>query len=367
MLLLSVLLVIALTPLVVRVARMRALRQPARAHLGDELTVVATVVQQERMYAYVHQLKSQHFVDPDMRLLWGVVEEHCADEKFEAVRGSKKQMMRELERVAASTPSGLRDRLEEQEETRLAMRKLEGVAAVGDVDTLLKHASPVYNAGVDRCDYSGNSRLELTGDNEQPVRRVLAEIGAARYALTGLIMALGFVAAARAASGGAVGWLNWGALAVLVVSSTVWTLVDLDTLYVDMPSFYAGTALSWALVTGSAAMDGGLWRILTGLIVAAVIVGGIELVNQFYKVVRGQHGMGSGDYLLMLATIGVPSAVLGDWVFGQINLIVSLLLAILGWVGSRLFKDGFTRYTPYAFGPYLACGWMVTLLLWVVV
>jgi prepilin signal peptidase PulO-like enzyme (type II secretory pathway) len=141
-------------------------------------------------------------------------------------------------------------------------------------------------------------------------------------------------------------------------------LVDLDTMYIDTRSFLAGAVASWALAVLAVGVDARMGDALAGIIGAGGIVVFIEVVNQFYKRVRGQHGMGMGDYMLIVATIGVPVAVTGVWQLTQGILIVSLLAGILGWIALRLTQKGFNRNTPYAFGPYLATGWMVALLLW---
>ena len=52
---------------------------------------------------------------------------------------------------------------------------------------------------------------------------------------------------------------------------------------------------------------------------------------------------------------------LGQWI-----LILSLLLGVIGWLVKRLTIAGFTRESPYAFGPYLATGWMAGVLIWAV-
>jgi len=365
----------ALTPVILRVARRRTLAQPLLHHRDAERAVVAAVLADPRLYVYVHQLEPGHFTDSALGALWAAIAEHNREVSVPEVPGDTEKAYAVLEAAADAVPGDLVAQLRRTDFDDAAAACRDEILAAADDgalprETLVAQASLVYNAGLDRTEFSGSARIEHTGDPDTPLVRVPSEPTVLRRAVTALLLAAGGYAAGAVgttlADGAAASGLIAGSLVVLTVGSVVWTIVDLETMYVDTGTFWPLTGLAWVLALAAGFADGSLGDAVTGLVVVGVVVGFIEIVNQVFRRVRGKHGMGMGDYLLILATIGVPVAVSGSWMLGQVILIASLLAGIVGWVVTRLTRPGFTRESPYAFGPYLACGWMLGMLAWVV-
>jgi len=336
---------VAAAPLTSRYARKRALSQPLEAHPALERKVIETLTDRPGWYVYVHQLRSEHFTGADEANAWKVLADLNAGIDFPELPASEKKAYALLEKLETSvhghdTPSrGIGYQTREE---------------------LVEAAGKIYNAGLDRGDYSGQNRIVETGDPETPLRRELPPVTPKRDTANFLIHAAGAVASVVAGGN----HLSTLALLTLTIGSAIWLWVDIDTMYIDTRSFAALGSAAWVCAIVGAAQDNRTTDALTGLAVSAAIVIFIEAINQIYRRIRHQHGMGTGDYMLIAATIGVPVAVTGSWTLGQGILIVSLGLGILGWLIKRVREPGFGRETPYAFGPYLACGWMVGLLLW---
>lgn len=365
------------TPLVIAVARRRVIAQPLDVHLAEERRVVAHVLNSPGRYVYVHQLHAEHFVDTDLGAIWSRIAGASAGIALPEAPSDERAAYALLETVEAAIPHDLARRVAdglEHDGNVAATAVLQELLTPTGEETLSREdlvasASKIYNAGVDRGEYAGSARIERTGDPSRPLRRVASRTSPLRTTITFLLLAVGGYVAERIAvreAEGAARVVIAAAIALLTIGSVIWTLVDLETMYVDTASFYVLAGISWAGVFLAALLQDTLVRALTGLLVVGGIVGFIEVVNQVYRRIRGRDGMGMGDYLLVLATIGVPVGITGSLFLGQVILIVSLLAGIVGWVFTRLTRPGFTRETPYAFGPYLACGWLLGTLAWMV-
>lgn len=348
------------TPLVVALARRRVSAQPLDHHLQEERDVIAAVLAEPGHYVYVHQLRAEHFVDEALGAAWSCIAEYNRDVAIPPVEAGD-VAYETLSAVGALVPTGLDAHLHAEGHhwlpTPVRLPREELVA----------RASLVYNAGLDRIEYSGSARIERTGDRDNPLRRVPSRTSALRWTIAAAMLALGGLLSAHQAATADTTGASAGiaaAISLLTVGSVIWTLVDLETMYIDTPTFWIFGGAAWVAALLAAVLEDTVRQALTGLAVVAGVVGGIEAVNQIYRRIRGRHGMGMGDYLLVLATIGVPVAVTGSLMLGQIILIVSLLAGIVGWLFNRVTRPGFTRETPYAFGPYLASGWLLGMLLW---
>jgi len=369
-----------LTPWLVNIARTRALAQPTPAHPQAEIDVVAHVLRTPSRYVYVHQLRGAHFTDIHLGEIWDAIVAHNDHVALPDEHTDPKQALRLLEDCEASVSLDLIEGVQRGALSDPARERLAGLLVSSSTtdsttgstpgrDELVAQASLVYNAGVDRLDYVGNSRIELTGDTEQPLRRIVEAGGALRHMIAAIMLGIGGMLSLAVGGGrndSAAGWLVTASLLVLTIGSVIWALVDQDTMYIDLPTFYALTGIAWLLAIAAGWLGDGLMMPVRGLLTSLGVVVFIEVVNQIFRRIRGQHGMGGGDYLLILATIGVPVAVTGDFLLGQWILILSLLAGIVGWIVTRLTKPGFSKASPYAFGPYLAGGWLLALTLWVV-
>lgn len=203
-----------------------------------------------------------------------------------------------------------------------------------------------------------------------PIRRVLAPVTRLRRVL---------VAAATAASGAllygfAVGsdlhgtalWLGVAALGVLLGGSVVIALVDLDTFYVDIRSFLVTTLAAWTLTAAAVGVAGHWDRLVAGVVVVAATAVIFEVANRIFRKLRGMDGQGLGDTLIIIATAGIPPALTGDLTLGFYSVMCGMATCVLGWVVGRA-RGKLDASSPVAFGPYLAAGWILGWVLYVLV
>jgi prepilin signal peptidase PulO-like enzyme (type II secretory pathway) len=230
-------------------------------------------------------------------------------------------------------------------------------------------AESVVAAAQDRNVYNGRSPI-VDGDKDGPilVRRLVLP-GTLRIALTVIMNAASWALAPWLAQAAATSTISQlfviAAVCVLASASLLWALVDIDTMYLDTPTFWPGAIIAWGLAIGAAVADYEPSRIVPGVLIALGGAAVFELANLGYRIVRGTDGMGGGDTLILLATAGVPAALFGSWSIGYYAALGSLILGVVGWF-SLFIAGRVTRTTPYAFGPYLALGWLGACLLWVV-
>jgi leader peptidase (prepilin peptidase) / N-methyltransferase len=163
-----------------------------------------------------------------------------------------------------------------------------------------------------------------------------------RYPLVEILTALLFAA---------IGWhfgpgaqaVVWCIAAALLIAMT---MIDIDTRYLpdDLTLPLIGLAvlaagMGWSGVPLPDAAWGAWWGYVS-----------LWSVNQLYRLVRGQDGMGEGDFKL-LAGLG---ALLGWKLLPSIILLSSAVGAVVG-VGLMAFR-GRSWAQPLPFGPYLAGG-----------
>ena len=136
------------------------------------------------------------------------------------------------------------------------------------------------------------------------------------------------------------------------------SFVDQDTMYLDMPVFGYGVVTAWIFAILAGVTSGEASRLLAGLFVVVPLFIVFEVTNFLFQKVKGVAGMGFGDTLLLIGTSGIPAAISGSYLLGIHCLIAGLLSGIFVWVVKRV-KGEITRESPFAFGPYLAIGWIL--------
>ena len=151
-------------------------------------------------------------------------------------------------------------------------------------------------------------------------------------------------------------------LMLLVCGGVVVAAVDVDTLYLDLPAMIFMGLGSWGcgalfVINNERPRD-----LLMGLCVVVVWVVALETVNFIYKVLRKMDGLGFGDAVIIAATAGVPSAVIGDFMVGFFGVVCGFIIAGLVQIPVAVYKKEGAR-TAFALGPYLCVGWLVS---WVV-
>jgi leader peptidase (prepilin peptidase)/N-methyltransferase len=112
----------------------------------------------------------------------------------------------------------------------------------------------------------------------------------------------------------------------------------------------AGLARAWLFDGWAAALD----ALLEGLIVGAIVLG----LRWLYFRLRGHHGLGLGDVKLLGASaawVGVAGI--------PMQLLVGSITALIAAVALHLAGRTMTRQTALPFGPFLAAGLLVTLVL----
>lgn len=348
--------VLAGSPLA-RYAARRSAAQPVALEPAAERHVLSAVAAEPWQYLRLHEMRPHDYADPANQAVWARLE----------------AMLSMVEKPPVETPDEkveellVRSRATHAEVyASLEMRTLFDAAGIAgealDAKRLIDEASKVVAASEDRHLYNGGSPIVAGGPGEASLVRALSKPSRARRVFASTVLAsagsLSVPLAVTASYEVPAQILAAASLLVLSVASLVWALVDYDTMYLDTGSFWPGLGASWALAAAAAFAEHDPRRLLPG---AAIAIGGavvFEVANFLYRLIRGRDGMGGGDTLILLATAGVPAALFGSWQLGYAAGISSLALGIVGWLVLAL-RGKMTRTTPYAFGPYLALGWIV--------
>ena len=234
-------------------------------------------------------------------------------------------------------------------------------------EELIIAGSEIINDYMDRTLFNGNSKIVKSQNETLPLKRVYTPYKTSKklfvYGLTvvsswanyGLINSLEMSSIVKILLG--------AALVLLTAFSILWALVDIDTMYLDMPSFYIGIIVTWILVIMGGVVSADIKYFLPGITMTVLMVFIFELINLLYKKVRGSDGMGMGDTMIILGTIGVPTAISGSWQMGYRITMLSFVLGIIGWFYNKV-KNNAKKEEPFAFGPYLALGWMLAVVTW---
>lgn len=359
-----------------RLASWRSTRQPAPFDLKAETDVLSAIANDPVQWAWVSPLTEDHFVHPAHRAAWrsvtdllghlplpeGPVDEQAGAAWIESLRGRSDlpavgAVRSAIELALTTTPNG-----DAEPAPALATEDVSHDRLAGAFADLLACFD-------DRGFYVAFLPVVAGGPGEPLLLRRYRKPGIAYVATTALLTAASAVAAsftARAVTDALLPQvLITASLLVLGIFSVLWALVDFATMYLDTPTFYIGSFSAWALAVAGAVIDGHPGRLIAGLAIA--FGGGCVFVgsNYVYQLVRGRNGMGLGDTFILFATAGVPTAVTGDWQLGYWTLIMSMVLGIIGWGVLRLVGM-VTKDSPFAFGPYLALGWILSSTAWAV-
>jgi len=351
-------------PVLVRVAAWRTQKQPMSCHPEAEVLLLRTLLKRPQDSALVLDLEAEHFVDPARGSLWSEMKSHCMKYVEHGEETTREQSLGNRDTLNGKLPENFKE--------MLTFNVLNAAAVEGDADIMneadmVVAAEKIYSSGLDRTRYVGNSKVVRTGDPLAPLMRDASRPTKAHILVYLLVMFTGTLVSlsvGTAVSSGVAAVAYAASMLVLLSGGIVWTIVDLDTLYIDVPTLLLFGGSAWALTAIGAFISGTLANVLTALAATLVVVGSVFIMSLGHAKLRGNPGMGTGDFMLMPATLGVPVAITGMWVMTNWILLTSLILGILGWVVKYLKVQDFGRRTPYAFGPYLACGWVLTLGLW---
>lgn len=326
-------------------AARRSVAQPVALADDAEVTFLAHILATPATIALCGLLDGDHFASPRHAALWRELRTHAAITFHDDEPAARAQMV--------SVPADLAGRCTDRDLVADLLRR--GACSESEA---LDAGMRILEAGDDRLVFGSQAAGELRpgGPGEATLVRTYRRPGPGRVTVGALLGLCGAAAAAHAD----VSALATLSLGVLLLGSIVWALVDFDTLYVDYPTMAIFGGGAWALGALDAVLAGEPGRIMIGVLGAAAVAGSFELANYAFKKVRGIDGLGGGDAVIVLATVGVPALVTGSGWVAYASTLSALLLAIAGWVVLRV-RRGATAHTPFALGPYLALGWIVAL------
>jgi prepilin signal peptidase PulO-like enzyme (type II secretory pathway) len=344
----------------------RSAAQPLLLAIAEEKRVLAEVIARPQAYPVVAELRCEDFSVLAHRRIWEEIAE-VGNAALDGAAATTDEELAEVEKLldGVSFDSALSGLDDEAGSEVGELRKVEGAGTLSTKE-LLDLGGKVLAAYDDRTRTAGAVPPVPGQDDQAPFVREVKQPGRNRFAWTVVLTALGWGAMPYLISkmalhsvGGSL--LAGAAVLVLGVTTIEIALVDYDTFYVDYPVLAVGGGLAWLLTVGSALMTHRPSALLAVLI-AVVAFAFFEAMNLIYKRVRQRHGMGFGDSVLLLVAIGVPAALTGSPRLGWYSLIVALLAAIAGRVGQLAAKRA-EGGSPFALGPYLAMGWLLTWIL----
>lgn len=176
------------------------------------------------------------------------------------------------------------------------------------------------------------------------------------------------LSAAGACTGALAAWVApdvWAAIAIMVLGLTGWVIaaVDHDTMFLDISTWVAGSAVAGVFAAISGASQGGSGRVLEALIAGLAWWGLFEAMNWSYKLVRGQDGMGGGDGMIAFPAAFVAVAITGSLPVALWSILSALALSLAASAPLVLMRKRGGR-DAFALGPFLASGWQLALFLW---
>ncbi|MBW3578293.1 MAG: prepilin peptidase [Actinobacteria bacterium] len=159
----------------------------------------------------------------------------------------------------------------------------------------------------------------------------------------------------------AVHGLTWALPAFLVIgwALVVATVIDLEHRIIPNKLTYRLTPVILALLVAAAALSGQWSDLRRAVLVGLALPGGMFLLSEIFRTLRGQAGMGMGDVKLAFS-LGLVLGWLGGWQVA-IGLYATVIAAVV--VAAILMAAGRARLASrIPFGPYLAIGTLVAML-----
>lgn len=237
-----------------------------------------------------------------------------------------------------------------------------------DVAELLRVGSGVVSASAGREQNTERSPIERTENDATPFRRKRRAASRARVlsaSAFGVVAGIVSVSVAGAAFEGSAAVIAGMCLLMVVFGGTIVACVDLDTFYLDVPTFVWWAIATWAGVLGAAAVAGTLRSVLPGVAGAVGVAVGFEVIARGWGRLRGIT-QGAGDTWIALVTAGVPAAVCSDWRVAVWSVLAGAGGVVVQW--SVLAVQGrASATTPVPFGPHLVGGGFVALCAWMVI
>ena len=343
------------------IAARRTVAQPVEFDTEREATILAWVLHRPANIVKVLDLEPDHFASRQHASLWAAIKEACAN----VPRLDQNASDEEQAAAAEMIPTYL----------VASVTSIDG-PLVGDLlsspvedNDGLNAAQFVFDSGRDRITYPGHSPIERGNDGEPALVRRYKAPKLSRYILSGLLgAAAGGVIPLLSAELWPTGtsyWLAVAALVTLSVGSIIWALVDQDTMLIDLETFFPLAALAWLLTLAADFVGGEPRRALSGFLLSLGIAVFFRILNAGYRSYKqattgaAVDGMGGGDSWLVIATAGVPAALAGQVNLWYLCAMAGMVAAIAVWLVRWPTPWRIRRNTPFAFGPYLALGWIL--------
>lgn len=374
-------------------AARRTLTRPLVLALDAETTLLAGVLGDLRRYPYLANISGTDFAAGAHARIWealkaalgesSLVSETASDEDCatlgKALASRSSAILDDLRATLGTGPAPIGDTARLHE---LLAHPDADLFTATDPDTQSTADTRVVTAGEEVL-AGGNDRNRLSGAGlvlptktpdstdpaHPPLERVFAAPTRLRATLTAALSAVAAAVIPAAVFGanlhGAAAVAGTLSMLALLAMSVVVSLVDLDTFYIDMRTWLIGTVASWAAVVVAAVVADDPARLIAGIVMVVLTAVLFEGSNLVFKLVRGMDGQGFGDTLIIVATVGAPAALTGDFRVGYWSVMGGLLAAMLGWFAGRV-TGRVNRHTPFAFGPWLAAGWVIALVIYCV-
>lgn len=373
----------------VRFASRRTLTRPVAFAPAAEETLLAGLVGDLRRWPYVAQVEPADFAATHHHNLWqaltavlgadAVVGEKASDAECEALAAALAERHDEVW-ARVHTQLGGSPQPDVDRERLAELHLLAATTGLCDVDEVATASADA--AVVDAAEEvlaSGNDRNRLAGTgvvvpskvpnstdvDAPPLVRTWTAPSVLRYiASAGCLGVVGALLpgwlALLPGDGTAATVFAAGALVMLAAMSLVVSLVDIDTLYIDVPVWAAGTGAAWLFAVATAFAAGEPARIWIGLVMVLAVGFLFEGLNLVFRLVRGVDGQGFGDTLVIVATVGIPPVLAADYRLGYWSVMAGFIAVVVGWGAARL-AGRVRRNTPFAFGPFLAAGWVLAM------
>lgn len=245
-----------------------------------------------------------------------------------------------------------------------AMSAEEAAAFTPTTDTAKRFVSigeRLLNYDFDRSSYLGQSR-PVAGDDGK--LRFQYQRPSALRQLAGFLFAavsMGLVAALDVAA------IQTAALGVVAVAGVVLSFVDRDTLIIDNTTWLVSMLAGWGLLGAAVAVGEMPWNNMAiGAVTAGGWFAGLWMVNVIFKRLRGIQGIGSGDPMVIALATGVPTAVFPTVTMGMYSVVAGMGLAAALNITKLRRRDDNGHSQAFALGPFLAVGWSLITVLWVI-
>lgn len=362
----------------------RSQRQPVVFNLASENALLNLILKDPTLFLRLGELKPSDFAFPAHVTLYRELQEFYNTLPYfkpselteENIDASCAIFLNELENDtnAVNSLASIRETFSETlkiEEANLVKIKKQPAldTALTDKDYALKCASEILSDSQDRTYYNGKSEVVVSNtDPAIPLVRRYIKPSLLRLIASGvygaLVVPLSLFFASNSPYDDSSFVYVFMAFVLLSFFTLLWALVDIDTMYLDMKSFYVGLPLIYVTCLAAGLASNKPSMVLPGLVIAGGGFIVFEVSNFLYKVLRGRDGIGQGDSLILLASAGAPAALFSSWILGYYSMLFAFILGLIGW-GFMFILRKVSKDSPFAFGPYLAFGWIVATLFFV--